>query len=208
VLWKMQHKKCCYCERYRDVARESDIEHFRPKADVEGSKSGGYWWLAYEWNNLFFSCRYCNQEHKRTRFPLAKGKRRAQKQEDDLSREGALLVNPADEDPSYFIGFDMADGGGVLVKPFGRDKAGRGDATIEILGLDRLRLNVERGERLSHLRNIGAMMQIGLYGGSDATIRTAAQMIKDETAPAREFAALAREYFATLGFGEYVSKDK
>src|SRR5687768_16401150 len=57
ALWNMQGKKCCYCERYRDEVLESDIEHFRPKAGIQGVKAGGYWWLAYEWNNLFFSCR-------------------------------------------------------------------------------------------------------------------------------------------------------
>lgn len=74
ALWAMQHQKCCYCERKRDKKSESDIDHFRPKADVteaDGTHKG-YWWLAYEWANLFFSCRKCNQEHKKNHFPVAK----------------------------------------------------------------------------------------------------------------------------------------
>ena len=55
ILHEYQHGKCCYCERRRDTNAEADIEHFRPKLEVtENSEHPGYWWLAYEWNNLLF----------------------------------------------------------------------------------------------------------------------------------------------------------
>jgi uncharacterized protein (TIGR02646 family) len=90
----MQHRKCCYCERKRDKNRESDIEHFRPKADVTEADEvhKGYWWLAYEWPNLFFSCRHCNQEHKKNHFPVAN--QHAVGPTDSLLAEGALLIDP------------------------------------------------------------------------------------------------------------------
>src|SRR5262249_21226789 len=60
ALWMMQSKKCCYCERRRDMNRESDIDHFRPKAEItQAPGHKGYWWLAYEWKNLLFCCRHC-----------------------------------------------------------------------------------------------------------------------------------------------------
>ena len=60
-LHKSQHRKCCYCERKRDQKIDSDVEHFRPKSEVkENSGHPGYWWLAYEWNNLLISCKTCN----------------------------------------------------------------------------------------------------------------------------------------------------
>ena len=66
TLYDHHNKKCCYCERKRDLKREPDIEHFRPKAKVtEDAEHPGYWWLAYDWKNLFFSCRTCNQEFKK-----------------------------------------------------------------------------------------------------------------------------------------------
>ncbi|KHD08572.1 hypothetical protein PN36_02120 [Candidatus Thiomargarita nelsonii] len=66
TLWEYHNRKCCYCERKRDLKRESDVEHFRPKAAVtEDKEHDGYWWLAYEWDNYFFSCKLCNQEYKK-----------------------------------------------------------------------------------------------------------------------------------------------
>jgi len=34
ALWKWQQGKCVYCERKREKKRESDVEHFRPKARI------------------------------------------------------------------------------------------------------------------------------------------------------------------------------
>ncbi len=93
AIWRHHHKKCCYCERKRDLKRESDVEHFRPKAGVTEEKAHpGYWWLAYEWTNYLFSCKACNQEYKKNHFPLLPNGRRAFKEEDDLSDEKPVLI--------------------------------------------------------------------------------------------------------------------
>src|SRR5262245_40916138 len=74
VLNDLFKKKCAYCESSLLTA-PGDLENFRPKAtvsDEEGkSVSEGYWWLAYDWNNLLLSCGTCNRLHKRNRFPIA-----------------------------------------------------------------------------------------------------------------------------------------
>lgn len=78
TIWKFQNKKCCYCERKRDLKRESDVEHFRPKAEVKDEpEHRGYWWLAYLWDNYFIACKSCNQEYKKSNFPLLPGGKRA-----------------------------------------------------------------------------------------------------------------------------------
>lgn len=155
ALWEMQRRKCCYCERIRDVNRESDVEHFRPKADIaEESDDWGYWWLAYEWENLFFSCRYCNQEYKKTQFPLQDPSRRARSETDDLDVETPILIDPTDDDPAHFIGFDWQRAYGLLVFPYGLDDDGRGAGTIKITGLDRAELNEDRASLLETLQAI------------------------------------------------------
>jgi len=69
-LHRYQDGKCCYCERKREPKREPDIDHFRPKGGVtEDPEHPGYWWLAYEWSNLYFSCKPCNENAKKNRFP-------------------------------------------------------------------------------------------------------------------------------------------
>ncbi len=64
ALFEMHYNgKCCYCERRRDEKRELDVEHFRPKAKVTGKRTHpGYWWLAYKWDNYFYSCKKCKGE--------------------------------------------------------------------------------------------------------------------------------------------------
>src|SRR5437016_1604606 len=61
-----QHKKCAFCESYFAHVGFGDVEHFRPKAgykqrDSDELKRPGYYWLAYDWSNLFYSCQLCNQ---------------------------------------------------------------------------------------------------------------------------------------------------
>jgi uncharacterized protein (TIGR02646 family) len=203
----MQHKKCCYCERSRDVTRESDVEHFRPKADVTNCDGAGYWWLAYAWTNLLFSCRYCNQEYKRNQFPLIDETVRARRPRDRLARERPYLIDPSQEDPSVFIGFDWAGEDGLLVRPFGRGASGRGSRTIEILGLDRLDLSMERAELLPQLHGIAMQMQAGQYLDKQGVINRAGERIRETTAASRRFAGFAREFFRACNLGQYVRND-
>ena len=63
ALEKLFNFKCAYCER--DLSPPWDVEHFRPKGRVaERREHPGYYWLAYEWTNLYPSCQNCNQRRK------------------------------------------------------------------------------------------------------------------------------------------------
>lgn len=89
-LWTRQHFKCCYCE-LREQNKRNDVEHFRPKGRADrapGSKDiHGYWWLAYTWENLLFSCRNCNQSPaKLDKFPLRVGSTALQAEECQTGR--------------------------------------------------------------------------------------------------------------------------
>ena len=151
ALWKLHHGKCCYCERKREIKRESDIEHYRPKSAVsEASDHPGYWWLAYEWSNYLYSCKPCNETHKRNFFPLLDGSPRATGPNQDTSIERPVLLNPIDDDPESCISYDWQTGAGVYVMAIGRDDQRRGSETIEILKLNRLM--EDRAELLSLLK--------------------------------------------------------
>lgn len=58
ILEKLYNNKCAFCER---VMERWDVEHFRPKAI--------YYWLAFSWDNLLFSCPTCNG-HKKANFDV------------------------------------------------------------------------------------------------------------------------------------------
>ncbi|MFO0660439.1 MAG: hypothetical protein U0165_11500 [Polyangiaceae bacterium] len=135
LLWKLQHAKCCFCERSYERAFSS-VEHFRPKAkahrcDVEVL---GYWWLAYELENLWFCCMNCNTS-KGTQFPLEPGSAPLTpcKRPSPLN-ERPLLLDPAHDDPSQHISFKMV---GQRIVPQPLAGSTRGEVTIRTLKLDR-----------------------------------------------------------------------
>src|SRR5215218_4032845 len=70
ALIKAQHDKCFLCESKITHIAHGDVEHYRPKAgykQVESDKlqTPGYYWLTYEWDNLFLACQVCNQVFKK-----------------------------------------------------------------------------------------------------------------------------------------------
>lgn len=62
TLHELFHGKCAYCEARYEIVGPVDIEHYRPKGEVEGDAAHrGYWWLAVAWENLLPSCLDCNR---------------------------------------------------------------------------------------------------------------------------------------------------
>lgn len=122
--------KCAYCETFYASSAPVDIEHYRPKAAVEGEPDHrGYWWLAMAWENLLPSCIDCNRRRKQPTpqpganltaldqtarfsaskivltgkkdlFPLAATGVRAAGRGANLDAEQALLLNPCEDDPA------------------------------------------------------------------------------------------------------------
>lgn len=135
-LWKLQHHKCCYCERPQGC-RWEDVEHFRPKAQAQrgpGFSTDGYWWLAWTWGNLLYACPLCNRTHKGAKFPLAVGSVPLIPEQVPPGGEIAALINPADPndaDPMDHIEFAL-----VARRWRARGRTPRGRVVIDTLGLD------------------------------------------------------------------------
>lgn len=107
--WGAKSAKCAWCERIRDVSRELDVEHYRPKVKVtrwegdpplvsdtppkEVEVGPGYWWLAFAWENFTLACKACNQEWKRNLFPVREP--RAPCTEGIEVAEQPLLLDPS-----------------------------------------------------------------------------------------------------------------
>lgn len=96
ALYAMHGWCCGFCSSFLPLNDRGDVEHFRPKGKIEeDSKHGGYWWLAYNFENYLLSCSRCNSACKRTHFPLiAGGKRITYKSRHKLSAEPRLLIDP------------------------------------------------------------------------------------------------------------------
>jgi hypothetical protein len=160
-----QHKKCAYCERWLgSAAVEWDVEHFRPKAGVDGwasptaagvstgdADTRAYFGLALEPRNYLVACKPCNTIYKRNFFPIA-GVRMADAVDiDHVRAERPYLLNPLDPDdeaPEDLIGFRGVNPRCVTDSVEGRRRA---EFTIEVLGLSRADLDLERSRTVMHM---------------------------------------------------------
>jgi uncharacterized protein (TIGR02646 family) len=149
ALVRLQDEKCCFCESRITHISYGDVEHFRPKAGWvqvnERLNKPGYYWLAYEWNNLLLSCDKCNRRYKKNYFPISDTTQRALSHHYNIAAESPIFVHPVLENPEAHITFD-----GAAPKHLTE----RGRVTIEKLGLDRRELNEVRLESLNKVRDI------------------------------------------------------
>lgn len=152
-LWRAQHFKCAFCE-HKLQKGYNDVEHYRPKAAADRSPGcaevHGYWWLAFTWSNLFFSCPTCNRSYKKTLFPLDKGSVPLQRGEAPPGKEVPLLLDAAEANGVEHIEFvfavvtptpaaDRKAPGWPLRKhwhPRARKGSHMGRETIRVCGLD------------------------------------------------------------------------
>jgi uncharacterized protein (TIGR02646 family) len=229
ALWEMQSRKCAYCERLRDVNRESDIDHFRPKAEVTGAPGHkGYWWLAYQWTNLLFCCRHCNQTYKLNHFPVPDETRRVSSENQPLQEERAYLIDPCDgnDDPEncfmYFISQPMKQVY-ISARPDNEWNQERAGKTIRVLGLCRDELCDERGKCVDilwlleekirtarvHLNSLKAIpfIEKERLDWAQQMFNEAANEIRDATHSSQSFAGFRRFFFRERGLGDYVSQD-
>lgn len=157
ALRSLFHNKCAFCEKQLD---ELQVEHYRPKSKVTG-RNHGYYWLAYEWTNLYASCGACNtvmrhpgtQEDpegeetsgKGVHFPLVEENRRASGPGCALDEEEPLLLDPNRPECANRFYFEP-NGRVTALDP--SDQAAK--LTIEILGLDRFGLRELRHRHFRH----------------------------------------------------------
>lgn len=149
-LRTMHHKKCAFCESPLPQSTAGHVEHFRPKGEVQQKEKGrilkpGYYWLAYEWSNLFLACEWCNSRAKRKLFPLVNPSKRARSPKDRLEDEHPLLVDPSVDDPSDHIEFLHEE-----VRPKGGSL--KGEESIRVFRLDDPELTEFRRDKLGLFR--------------------------------------------------------
>jgi uncharacterized protein (TIGR02646 family) len=185
-----QHQKCCFCERL--VGHDGDVEHFRPKSAYTQNKKlerPGYYWLAYDWDNLYLSCSACNQRQKRNLFPIDDPKKRAHLHDGNITIENPLFIDPGKDEPSKYIGFR-----GEM--PYAIRGNKKGKITIENLGLDRNILNEVRFKHLEMMKRIHQIIQIAIKDPHNQELHQLAQQAKENLEHAvsdqGEFAAATR----------------
>ncbi|MFL5912948.1 MAG: hypothetical protein ACJ768_20570 [Gaiellaceae bacterium] len=163
-LWFLQEvfaSKCAYCEGDVSAHAPQHAEHWRPKGKVtrfsengeeivvarDGDEHPGYWWLAYNWENLVPACDFCNTAGaKGTKFPIEGQYAFSPEEGLDVAalnaREQPLLLHPwGEQNPECHIGF--YDDGSAYAK----NKSDYGYWTITVMNLNRENLVNARRKR-------------------------------------------------------------
>lgn len=192
-----QHGKCCFCEvEIEHPYMHRHVEHWRPKGGVRQTADGadlhpGYYWLAYDWDNLFLACVVCNSTHKGTTFPLEDPAMRARSHNDALDAETPMLLKPDVDDPADHIEW-------IDDQPRGLTE--RGWHTIDAAGLIR-QDDVKRTRRFLALRQAYDRLQ-KIHTNTDPTVMQIAadyrRELQDSVLPTSPFSAMARAYLDAL----------
>lgn len=192
-----QHDKCCYCESKDFVSTSYEaVEHFRPKGGYQQVATDpiskpGYYWLAYEWSNLYLVCTRCNTDYKGNLFPLQNPATRAHSHTDDLGAERPLLLDPATEDPAAHLSF---------VEDAVQALDARGQACIDVFGLDRPALIKQR---IAHLQALHNARIVGALDLSLPLNSRARQFLRDfgySHAEGQKIVEVARQIWAEAAF--------
>jgi uncharacterized protein (TIGR02646 family) len=211
-------RKCAYCESEVSDTNTVEVDHFRPKSEpvglagqdlressaLPGSDIDGYWWLAYEWENLYPVCSVCNR-NKRNRFPVAHRRARPSMVGAALLDECALLLDPCVDDPQHYLVFQH-DGLVSPRQPLEPDQLAkyggyhRGEVTIEVLGLNRIELVEARAQTANDVLLLfeTALRSLGRMDNTDARKHELARMIEQVLSVERPYLALRRQVLSDV----------
>jgi uncharacterized protein (TIGR02646 family) len=171
ALIQLFNGKCAYCETSLNAISARDIEHYRPKGQIDPGTGEevikpGYYWLAADWDNLLLSCPACNRRQRQLErnadgdfvfadeatgkldlFPLRPGAQRADGPHVDIATEEnfRLLLNPCIDKPDKHLRFD--DEGNVIPRRIQGELSDRALQSIEVYQLKRIPLVEERKAR-------------------------------------------------------------
>lgn len=182
-LGRIAAERCMFCSRPAGEALQP--HRFRPPQDAvagDGSTSRRhYWWLAYEWQNVYLACSDCHFAQG-SKFPVANKRVRVGAKNRLNERERPLLVDPFEDDPEEI--FVYLDSGEVVATD------GRGQVTIETFDLNRPALRGERQSVFSGMRGEIREASLLLDRGSYEMFMT---KLFDLYSPEPPFAALRRQ---------------
>ncbi|WP_417353510.1 hypothetical protein [Flavobacterium alkalisoli] len=188
-----QHNKCCFSEA-KFQGDYSDVEHFRPKGRVDDyvtnvSSYPGYYWLAYDWGNLFLCKTRPNTSQKRNYFPLYNEAMR-NRCHTDTNVEDAKLINPGNEEPRDFIRFHRDE-------PRSVDARARGQFNIDFFDLRHSEFAEGRRTRLKLLEVAKKLVDRLLSMGvpvDDPEIVESLDVLREAISPEAEYSSMAIDF--------------
>ncbi|WP_420573277.1 hypothetical protein [Kordia sp.] len=175
----------------------------------------GYYWLAADWDNLFLSCRNCNQKSKQllanatelesvgkmNQFPLLKEELRLKTHTEKLKKEEKvrLLINPSIEDPEEYFEYDI-ESGVIRAKKTDDLTEKRAIASIKVYSLQRVPLVHLREKKIVDIsrqmkRVEKAMRNVNkFYDENDEETHSFVEDLKFELGVLKEFIDTEKEF--------------
>ena len=186
-----QHRKCAYCEQFKN-GDFGCVEHYRPKGGYDlgaGTQlqQPGYYWLAYDWQNLLFSCSECNTSYKRNHFPLVNENARDIEHR-DITNEVPAIINPVTTDPGDHIEFSE-----FIIRPKMIDgqESIQGKTTIGVFRLnDRKDLKEKRRKEWEKYKEIHKLLEICYKTQRADGIAICKRLISEMQGEASEFCGM------------------
>jgi uncharacterized protein (TIGR02646 family) len=162
LLIKIQKDKCCFCERKISAGEPGHVEHYRPKGgykkdDKNNIIKPGYYWLAYDFDNLFYSCNRCNTSYKKNYFPLSNEMHRAVNHNSNIRNEDPLIINPSKNSKNHLVY--------IREKISTKRASVYGAETIKRTGLNRKSL---AAERLEYLKLLDTLAKVARGNGPES----------------------------------------
>lgn len=152
-LFDLFEGKCAYCEACVQDVAFGEVEHYRPKGQVEECPDHpGYYWMAYDLTNLLPSCQLCNgYQAKRNHFPVRE-KAWARRRE-EMEREKPLLLNPYLQNPREHLRFrPLRENPDRLPLSQVEGRTEEGKTSVEVLKLNRPNLATARALAQQRIR--------------------------------------------------------
>ncbi len=189
ALIQCQNNKCCFSES-KFTRDYPNVEHFRPKGKIDPYPKGkseypGYYWLAYNWDNLFLCKSAINSSDKRNYFPLMNGSPRNRNHSQN-EIEIPFLIDVNKENPRDFIRFHNEE-------PFGIDE--RGKFNVTFFQLRHHELDEARRTRFKLLMLIKDAVDIGIkYGIDKNEFEEQINELRKSMNPEEEFSSMAIDF--------------
>jgi uncharacterized protein (TIGR02646 family) len=185
ALATLFNSRCAFCSLIWTPETLS-VRHFRPPqfaVNADGSSSRQhYYWLAYEWSNLYPVCDECYAA-KGSKFPVDGPRALPETLGQTLVDERPSLLDPSHDDPEML--FAYLPTGQVVTQDT------RGRATIDTLSLNRPSLVAER-KRVAQETIIAFQGAIAEIGRGNHT--SAASIVLGLVDPTKALAAVRRQY--------------
>jgi hypothetical protein len=206
--------KCWYSE-CRSLGGDRDVDHYRPKGKIRRyprwpetdaePQHEGYWWVAFNWKNYRYSCRFCNAPRRNpdtdqvggkwSYFPVRdeNGRVHNECEFEDLEDEHPLILDPTDAHDVDLLTFDDFGRPKPRSQDVGSWEYKRTEQTILLLNLDHRDFVKARAKLAREIRSLvsrGAKAHRDLRAGDDgarARLRDIKASLKRMIQPSAEF---------------------